>query len=600
MPFRRLEPHRHDAPAALPLIACVAGLLLGPLLTDPVPSAAGLVFSAMLAARFSSRGVVALLFLAAGLLIGARQRSIRTDEAIAFHRADPERFVEVEAPVIGVWSRRGSAFFLKADSFTAAGYRFRSPLLLYLGQEPPEPGLASVIRFQGFLRQNDRGQFTASIKSPRLIEYADPLPWWHPQRWNRELAGRIAPLAKEHPEAVAIVEAVALGRTGRLSDATRESFRRGGTYHLLVFSGLQISAAAAGIALLLRLLGLQRGSDWFLLLFAVLAPPFIGGSASVSRAAVAVAAYALSRLLHRPTSLENLWCLAALIRLIAVPDDLREPGFQLTYGGAAALLFVARPVENRFARYVAAGAAAEMMVTPITLFHFHQFALGGSVLTFLLAPVIFTILLLSVPLFMFPCETTLMPIEILHRFCGAANAAGSPFSGFYTAPSPGAGIAAFGAVLASIAVFSSRRRAISITLGLAIPAFDAIIRAHTLSFTDPQLVMLDVGQGDAILLRNGHRSVLIDGGGRPDHPRFGESTLLPLLVDRGVLQLDAAILTHADPDHCGGLPAVLQHLRTRELWVSPHGLRGACAAELLHVALERGVQIRSARRGQML
>ncbi|HET7710678.1 MAG TPA: hypothetical protein VFL80_01985, partial [Thermoanaerobaculia bacterium] len=39
---------------------------------------------------------------------------------------------------------------------------------------------------------------------------------------------------------------------------------------------------------------------------------------------------------------------------------------------------------------------------------------------------------------------------------------------------------------------------------------------------------------------------------------------------------------------------------TRELWVSPPGLRGACAAELLHVARERGVQIRTARRGQML
>src|SRR5207253_2805182 len=106
------------------------------------------------------------------------------------------------------------------------------------------------------------------------------------------------------------------------------------------------------------------------------------------------------------------------------------------------------------------------------------------------------------------------------------------------------------------------------------------------------LEALDVGQGDALLLRWNRHAILIDGGGPFDLDArdFGRTHLLPKLLDRGVTRLDAAILTHPHPDHALGLFAILEEL--------PVGLFARSAGEdesnffrdLEALALRRGVR----------
>jgi len=68
--------------------------------------------------------------------------------------------------------------------------------------------------------------------------------------------------------------------------------------------------------------------------------------------------------------------------------------------------------------------------------------------------------------------------------------------------------------------------------------------------------------------------------------------VVPALAALGVRALDLAILTHADLDHRGGLPAVLRSLPVRELWL-PHGARSDESLRgLLAVARQRGVRVR--------
>jgi competence protein ComEC len=84
------------------------------------------------------------------------------------------------------------------------------------------------------------------------------------------------------------------------------------------------------------------------------------------------------------------------------------------------------------------------------------------------------------------------------------------------------------------------------------------------------LEALDVGQGDALLLRWKRHAVLVDGGGTfdLDAKDFGRTRLLPKLFDRGVIALDAAVLTHPHPDHALGLFAVLEELAVGAFWRS--------------------------------
>jgi competence protein ComEC len=64
-----------------------------------------------------------------------------------------------------------------------------------------------------------------------------------------------------------------------------------------------------------------------------------------------------------------------------------------------------------------------------------------------------------------------------------------------------------------------------------------------------------------------------------------------------VRRLDAVILTHVHPDHCGGMPDVIRHLDVRELWISPRRFTGDCADRLLDAASSELVPTHLVREG---
>ena len=89
-----------------------------------------------------------------------------------------------------------------------------------------------------------------------------------------------------------------------------------------------------------------------------------------------------------------------------------------------------------------------------------------------------------------------------------------------------------------------------------------------------ELTMIDVGQGDGLLLifPDGKRMIL-DGGGIPtfgNRPKSnldtGEDVVAPYLWERNIRSVDVVALSHAHDDHIGGLPALVSDFRPRELW----------------------------------
>jgi competence protein ComEC len=112
---------------------------------------------------------------------------------------------------------------------------------------------------------------------------------------------------------------------------------------------------------------------------------------------------------------------------------------------------------------------------------------------------------------------------------------------------------------------------------------------------------LDVGQGDAVLLRSpAGRWLLIDGGPRGPAGDAGRRVVVPFLRSHGASGLAAVVATHAHLDHFGGLPAVLEAFDP--VLVLEPGLPVPDAGYLgfLSAVESDGAQWRPARRGDRL
>ena len=87
----------------------------------------------------------------------------------------------------------------------------------------------------------------------------------------------------------------------------------------------------------------------------------------------------------------------------------------------------------------------------------------------------------------------------------------------------------------------------------------------TVLFRIPELLtvcVLDVGQGDAVLVCCAGETLLVDAG-----PNAAEYHLLAELRAMGIRRLDAMVLTHPDEDHIGGADVILEAIPVEKIYL---------------------------------
>ncbi|UCF66174.1 MAG: ComEC/Rec2 family competence protein, partial [Acidobacteriota bacterium] len=114
--------------------------------------------------------------------------------------------------------------------------------------------------------------------------------------------------------------------------------------------------------------------------------------------------------------------------------------------------------------------------------------------------------------------------------------------------------------------------------------------------TSASLVTIDVGQGQAVLAVAGRHAVLIDAG--DDRVQSAREAVLTELQRRGIRQLAALVVTHADRDHSGGARLVLAATPPNWIGVPASVLRHPDARVWLDEAVARGVAVRRLARGE--
>lgn len=459
-----------------------------------------------------------------------------------------------------------------------------------------DPGwmLGTRLRVRGYLKRaavyRNGAAFRAlawRLRAPsaRLVEIVRAPPWFG--RWATIIHRRIerAWVAAGSARASArLARALLLGETEALPGPWQQGLRRAGLAHLLAVSGLHV-ALLAGLVFMLSAPLSRRLRPLLAIAAAGAYLAAVGPRPSILRATSMAAIVLLALALERPPALRNALAATVLLMVACSPPLVDRLSFRLSVAATLGILLLAPLLRRRcqvlppaLRRPLAVTVAAQLSTAPIAVPSFAWLAPSAALANLLAGAWLgLTLALLgvaTVAMLLAPSWSSWLAAGLdflAWPIAGLAKLPAGPWFGWPLAASGGVLVAAE-AMLAGAWLGGARTR-------LAVLAMALAALAHSPPVMDPELTLLDVGQGDAILVRDGSRAVMIDGGGWP-HGDFAGRVLVPALAVHGVARLDAMVLTHADRDHCRGLVDLAAYLHASALWAGAHSLAQPCGHQL--------------------
>ncbi|HHI68723.1 MAG TPA: ComEC/Rec2 family competence protein, partial [Planctomycetes bacterium] len=317
---------------------------------------------------------------------GAKDRSLRKG------RQDPPRLFTARgrvetSPRVGL---SGDLTFLVRGKGGVFRVHWREPAF--------SPARGDQVRFQGILRTGSFRKKTAALKTCLTrgtnLVLLEGAPWWSPpaflDRARQALHRRLVSTLSRESRGLALC--LVLGDPSRLLPWEEALFRRTGTAHLLVVSGLHVALVAWFAA---RLAG--KGKSWIPFLAVAFYALLSGARPPALRAALGFGLWTLGRSKGRKGDLAGALAGAALPLLLLDPCRAFGPSFQVSYAAVAAMALMG-PSLARSLRVLglsqglslalAFSAAATLGAAPVSLFYFGAFSPWSFLLTPLLTPVL--------------------------------------------------------------------------------------------------------------------------------------------------------------------------------------------------------------------
>lgn len=381
----------------------------------------------------------------------------------------------------------------------------------------------------------------------------------------------LALIGDEPDDALALVAGLAIGERSMLSEQTADQMRDLSLTHLVAVSGANLAIVIGAIWFLAAYLGFSRNLRFSLGLTAMACYVLlVGPESSVIRAATMAFFVTVGLWLGRGSAPLHSLALAVSLLLILDPAISTDFGFSLSAIATAGLLVAAGPLfetlktrlPDWLALGVAAAVAAQLFTTPILLMLQPGLPLYAVLANLLVEPVVAPVTILGIS-----AATLAIPVPFVAQvgiflasigtgwIVEVAKALSSlPFVRLHFVSGP-IGVAIAAASVISIAGFVQARNPqtkswlLRLTFGLfALGGILSLVDIARSSAThrDWDLLNCDVGQGDAMLIRNSGHVALIDVG--PD-----VELIKGCLGAAGVERIDLLVISHYDADHVAGI-----------------------------------------------
>ncbi|MBS4033596.1 MAG: DNA internalization-related competence protein ComEC/Rec2 [Ignavibacterium sp.] len=386
------------------------------------------------------------------------------------------------------------------------------------------------------------------------------------------------------PETAGLLRGLLLADRSEIDFELKTQFINSGVIHVLAVSGLHV-----GYILLIFLFVFGRFNLYlrtFFIAAGLLSFMFITGMPpSVFRATVMALVILFAFLSNRSTNLLNSISLAAIIILLVDPNEIYNPGFQLSFSAVLAIGIIYPIIEkeinrlkisNKFIRgiilFSGVSLSAQIGTLPFTLAYFGKLSVVALFANLIVIPLIgvviglaFSSLFISVISLTIASYFAVVNDLIVKLLFSLISFTGDLQYSFIWIPDYSlADAIIFYAVIALFIYIIKDAIRWQPKLIITILAITNIIYLSSIDdielLPDNQLsiMMVDVGQGDAILVKfPNNQTALIDAGDLNPFFDNGERILIPLLRYLGIKKVDYGFITHLDADHYGGFLSLL-------------------------------------------
>lgn len=383
-----------------------------------------------------------------------------------------------------------------------------------------------------------------------------------------------------------------LGNMEAFDQNTTGNFKQLGILHLISISGLHIHFIFTSLSNCLLRIGITREKAYFILIGSlIIFGSFVGWGTGPFRAITSMVITSTTRQYKLPLTSKDSWSLTLIAALLINPYQIYSAGFQLSYLLSLILLLFSTTYLSDTTSYVSKNLRLSFLMavssTPILIFHFFEFAWISIFANLLFVPFFSWILLplAAVLLFSYPFSDTLAFQTITSYFDklfilpekAAQLLADIPYSTIITGRFSSVGFVILTIVVLYwfVALESGHRKKPASLLLLFVFISLLLTRQYNPS---GKVIMIDVGQGDAILIKTPWNSgnYLIDTGGKISYKQEGwqmrrkensiaKKTLIPLLKYYGISSLEQVIISHGDNDHYGELRELSETIKIKQV-----------------------------------
>jgi competence protein ComEC len=479
-----------------------------------------------------------------------------------------------------------------------------------------------------------------------------PFAWVYTLRKNMS---RSLSSALPEPQA-SLAQGIVLGIRSTIPDNLKTDLSITGAAHLLAISGINLSIIAGVLVTSgVWLFGRRHYVYVWLALFVIWFYSLITGmQAPVVRSAIMASIFLLAELLGRQKNIHVALAFSAAVMIGITPQILRSVSFQLSFLAMLGLVFVAPTIQYLGKRTIGAAIGEEgpgsrillgvadsfsitlgaiIAVWPVIAYNFGIVSIVGPLSTFLIAPALTPIifcgaataiaglispaaaqvigwsawLFLSYMLWLVNAFASL-PLAAIHTGTINNNLAwiyyGIIGAIIWIKVNFKKTIALFSRSLGALKEVSSKRIIDVLTIlpkkWIVIPliflAFITSFTAATLPDDELHVSILDVGEGDAILVQTGNRNILIDGGPSPQAIALGLSRKISFWNRK----LNLVVLTHPHLDHLSGLVEVLSRYRVERVLAPNLISTSNTFREWLSLIKNKNIRYDLARAGQQI